>query len=45
MVDHSVSRILDQIGIHLDADRWSGEMDSSRRSVFAKAEAAIRDGE
>ena len=34
MVDHSVSRILDQIGIHLDADRWSGEM-----------EAAIRDGE
>jgi 4-hydroxy-3-polyprenylbenzoate decarboxylase len=34
MVDHSVSRILDQIGIHLDVNRWSGEM-----------EAAIRDSE
>jgi 4-hydroxy-3-polyprenylbenzoate decarboxylase len=26
MVDYSVSRILDQLGIHLDADRWSGDM-------------------
>lgn len=26
MVDYSVSRILDQLGIHLDANRWSGEM-------------------
>jgi 4-hydroxy-3-polyprenylbenzoate decarboxylase len=34
MVDHSVSRILDQLGIHLDVDRWSGEM-----------EAAVRDSE
>jgi 4-hydroxy-3-polyprenylbenzoate decarboxylase len=27
MVDYSVSRLLDQLGIHLDADRWSGEME------------------
>jgi flavin prenyltransferase len=27
MVDHSVSRILDQLGIHLDVKRWSGEME------------------
>jgi 4-hydroxy-3-polyprenylbenzoate decarboxylase len=26
MVDYSVSRLLDQLGIHLDADRWSGDM-------------------
>jgi 4-hydroxy-3-polyprenylbenzoate decarboxylase len=26
MVDYSVSRILDQLGIHLDTDRWSGDM-------------------
>ena len=26
MVDHSVSRILDQLGIHLDAKRWTGDM-------------------
>lgn len=26
MVDHSVARLLDQLGIHLDAERWSGEM-------------------
>ena len=39
MVDHSVSRILDQFGIHLDVDRWSGDMEVSRRSDFvAKAE-------
>jgi flavin prenyltransferase len=31
MVDHSVSRILDQLGIHLDTDRWSGEMASAVR--------------
>ena len=30
MVDYSVSRILDQLGIHLDANRWSGEMEASR---------------
>ena len=27
MVDHSVSRILDQLGIHLAVKRWSGEME------------------
>ena len=32
MVDHSVSRILDQLGIHLDAKRWSGEMQATARS-------------
>lgn len=26
MVDHTVARILDQLGIHLEAHRWSGEM-------------------
>jgi 4-hydroxy-3-polyprenylbenzoate decarboxylase len=26
MVDHSVSRLLDQLGIHLDAQRWTGDM-------------------
>jgi hypothetical protein len=26
MVDHSVSRLLDQLGIHLDGKRWSGDM-------------------
>jgi 4-hydroxy-3-polyprenylbenzoate decarboxylase len=31
MVDYSVSRILDQLGIHLDANRWSGEMESAAR--------------
>ena len=46
MVDHSVSRILDQIGIHLDVNRWSGEMDLSRRSgEVAKADAAVRDSD
>ena len=45
MVDYSVSRILDQLGIHLDANRWSGEMDSSRRSELAKAESAVRDSD
>ncbi len=29
LVDHSVSRILDQLGIHLDAARWTGEMKPS----------------
>jgi len=26
MVDQSVARILDQLGIHLEGDRWSGDM-------------------
>jgi 4-hydroxy-3-polyprenylbenzoate decarboxylase len=26
LVDYSVSRLLDQLGIHLEADRWSGDM-------------------
>ena len=26
MVDYSVTRLLDQLGIHLDVDRWSGDM-------------------
>lgn len=26
MVDYSVTRILDQLGIHLDTNRWSGDM-------------------
>jgi 4-hydroxy-3-polyprenylbenzoate decarboxylase len=26
IVDHSVSRLLDQLGIHLDANRWTGDM-------------------
>ena len=29
MVDYSVSRILDQLGIHLDTNRWSGEMEAA----------------
>src|SRR6188768_201945 len=33
MVDHSVSRILDQIGIHLDVNRWSGEMEAAVRET------------
>ena len=33
MVDYSVSRILDQLGIHLDADRWSGEMEAAVRET------------
>jgi flavin prenyltransferase len=31
MVDHSVSRILDQLGIHLQANRWAGEMHAALR--------------
>ena len=31
MVDHSVSRILDQLGIHLNINRWSGEMTAAAR--------------
>jgi flavin prenyltransferase len=31
MVDHSASRILDQLGIHVDANRWAGEMEVSVR--------------
>jgi 4-hydroxy-3-polyprenylbenzoate decarboxylase len=40
MVDYSVIRILDQLGIHLDAHRWSDEeMTLSRRSdEVAKAD-------
>jgi 4-hydroxy-3-polyprenylbenzoate decarboxylase len=33
MVDHSVSRILDQIGVHLDTERWSGEMEAAVRET------------
>ena len=32
IVDHSVSRILDQLDIHLDVRRWSGEMQPTGRS-------------
>jgi 3-polyprenyl-4-hydroxybenzoate decarboxylase len=32
MVDHSVSRILDQLGIHLDVNRWSGDMAAQERT-------------
>jgi 4-hydroxy-3-polyprenylbenzoate decarboxylase len=46
MVDHSVSRILDQFGIHLDVNRWSGEMDLSRRSdEVTKADLSRRSDE
>ena len=31
MVDYSVSRILDQLGIHLDVNRWSGDMEPASR--------------
>ena len=33
MVDYSVARILDQLGIHLDTDRWSGEMEVAARET------------
>ena len=33
MVDYSVSRILDQLGIHLDANRWSGEMEAAAKEI------------
>jgi len=46
MVDHSVSRILDQMGIHLSSERWSGEMDVQRRSDDgAKAGVAVREND
>jgi 4-hydroxy-3-polyprenylbenzoate decarboxylase len=32
LVDYSVSRLLDQIGIHLDVNRWSGDMQPPARS-------------
>jgi 4-hydroxy-3-polyprenylbenzoate decarboxylase len=32
LVDYSVSRLLDQIGIHLDVNRWSGNMQPPARS-------------
>ena len=32
MVDHTVSRMLDQFGIHLDGQRWSGDMGAAERS-------------
>ena len=32
LVNHSVSRILDQLGIHLDTPRWTGEMDAPPRA-------------
>ena len=31
MVDHTVARLLDLFGIHLDGARWSGEMESRPR--------------
>jgi flavin prenyltransferase len=31
MVDHSVSRILDQLGIHLQTNRWAGDMHAALR--------------
>jgi 4-hydroxy-3-polyprenylbenzoate decarboxylase len=31
LVDHSVSRILDQLGIHLDTPRWTGDMEAAVR--------------
>ena len=31
LIDHSVSRLLDQLGIHLDVPRWSGEMQPPAR--------------
>ena len=44
MVDYSVVRLLDQLGIHLDTQRWAGEMDVARRSdEVAKAGAAVRE--
>lgn len=33
MVDHSVSRILDQLGIHLNTGRWAGKMHASVRDT------------
>ena len=26
IIDYSVSRLLDQFGVHLDANRWTGDM-------------------
>jgi flavin prenyltransferase len=31
LVEHSVSRILDQLGIHLDTPRWTGDMEAAVR--------------
>ena len=31
MVDYSVVRLLDQLGIHLNAERWTGEMEPAAR--------------
>jgi len=43
MVDHSVSRLLDQLGVHLDVTRWTGDMDPSRRTAeAANAEAGVK---
>jgi 4-hydroxy-3-polyprenylbenzoate decarboxylase len=33
MVDHTVSRILDQAGIHLAGPRWSGDMDAGDKDA------------
>ncbi|HWI16982.1 MAG TPA: UbiX family flavin prenyltransferase [Vicinamibacterales bacterium] len=33
LVDHSVSRILDQLGIHLDTPRWTGDMEAAARDA------------
>jgi 4-hydroxy-3-polyprenylbenzoate decarboxylase len=32
MIDHSVSRLLDQLGIHFDVPRWSGDMQPPGRA-------------
>ena len=33
LVDYSVSRLLDQLGIHQDVSRWSGEMEVGVRDT------------
>jgi len=33
VVDHSVSRILDQLGIHQPASRWTGDMEAAMRGT------------
>lgn len=33
IIDYSVSRLLDQLGVHLDVNRWSGEMEAAVRDT------------
>lgn len=33
MVDYSVTRLLDQLGIHLESNRWAGEMTAATRET------------